>query len=65
MEGGADFWSAACIAPPELPPSSLHIMYGLSKDFGLAGARVGVLHTLNANVRSAVASLTHFCEVSR
>jgi len=65
MEGSAEFWSAACLAPPELPPSSLHTMYGLSKDFGLAGARVGVLHTLNADVLSAVSTLAHFCEVSR
>jgi aminotransferase len=45
--------------------SNVHIMWGVSKDFGLAGWRVGALLTHNDAVRASFASLAHQCEASR
>jgi len=45
--------------------SDVHIMWGVSKDFGLAGWRVGALLTHNDAVRASFASLAHQCEASR
>lgn len=45
--------------------SAVHTIYGFSKDFGIAGARVGVLHSTNSDILQAVSSLLHFCEASR
>ena len=38
--------------------------YGFAKDFGVAGWRVGVLHTLNKPLLSAVGALAHTAEAS-
>ena len=42
----------------------VHIIYGLSKDFGIPGLRVGILYTANEKVLSASKNLTRFCGVS-
>ncbi|KAJ7545227.1 hypothetical protein O6H91_09G111400 [Diphasiastrum complanatum] len=44
--------------------SRVHIVYGLSKDLGLAGFRVGVLYTWNKQVLSSAAGMTRFCSIS-
>ncbi|KXL48712.1 hypothetical protein M433DRAFT_152206 [Acidomyces richmondensis BFW] len=38
----------------------LHVLYGLSKDVGLSGLRVGVLYTVNEELWRAVSALNHF-----
>ena len=45
-----EFVSTARVAPSD----RLHVTWGFSKDFGLSGYRVGVLHTRNRQVREAV-----------
>ena len=42
----------------------VHIIYGLSKDFGIPGLRVGMLYTANEKVLAASRNLTRFCGVS-
>eukprot|EP00037_Helgoeca_nana_P030891 m.387837 g.387837 ORF g.387837 m.387837 type:complete len:620 (-) comp28286_c0_seq5:48-1907(-) len=42
----------------------VHTLYGFAKDFGLAGWRVGVLHSRNTAVVSAVRAMAHQCEAS-
>ena len=39
---------------------SLHILYGLSKDFGLSGFRVGVIHSFNQDLLRATEPLAYF-----
>ena len=40
--------------------SNVHIVTGLSKDFGLAGFRIGWLFTHNSSLLKEVGSLGHF-----
>ena len=42
----------------------VHVLYGVSKDFGCAGWRVGGVYTKNAAVREAIAPLAHAHEAS-
>jgi aspartate/methionine/tyrosine aminotransferase len=42
----------------------LHILYGLSKDFGLSGFRVGIIYSSSAQLHEALDRLTYFCGCS-
>lgn len=44
--------------------SYVHIIYGLSKDLGLAGFRVGVLYSWNKQVLEAASRMARHCVVS-
>ncbi|XP_035208973.1 1-aminocyclopropane-1-carboxylate synthase-like protein 1 isoform X2 [Stegodyphus dumicola] len=49
---------------PEIPdPERTHILYGLSKDFGLAGLRIGVIYTQCKELRNCLIQLTAFASV--
>lgn len=52
------------LASGDYNPSLVHIIYGLSKDFGIPGFRVGVLYTANDKILAAARNLTRFCTVS-
>ncbi|CAK0764832.1 hypothetical protein CVIRNUC_003198 [Coccomyxa viridis] len=39
----------------------VHTVFGLSKDWGISGLRVGWLHTLNQDLTGAMDSLAYFC----
>lgn len=46
---------------PRVPdPDRTHVLYGLSKDFGLAGLRVGVIHTKCEQLQKCLTQLSHF-----
>eukprot|EP00250_Pteridium_aquilinum_P018044 c23912_g1_i1 orf=295-1857(+) len=60
-----EFVSAAQIlASGDYDTSLVHIVYGLSKDFGIPGFRVGLLYTTNDMILAAARNLTRFCTVS-
>ena len=42
----------------------VHLIYGLSKDFGMSGYRVGFLYSENAALNDALGNLSQFCAVS-
>ena len=42
----------------------LHVIWGFAKDFGLAGLKVGVLHTEQPDVLAAATALAYFAPVS-
>lgn len=42
----------------------VHAIWGLAKDFGLSGLKVGVLHTRDPEVRAAARALAYFAPVS-
>ena len=42
----------------------VHVLWGASKDLGMSGFRVGVLHTRNAALLSAFANVNYFTTVS-
>jgi len=42
----------------------VHVLWGLSKDFGASGFRFGVLYTHNAELLQSLANLNIFCAVS-
>jgi len=44
--------------------NDVHMLWGLSKDFGASGFRVGVLYTQNENLLAALANLNIFSGVS-
>jgi len=44
--------------------SYVHVIYGLSKDLGLAGFRVGVLYSWNKQVVEAARRMARYCAVS-
>lgn len=61
----ATFHSVAEILNGQLS-DDVHILWGLSKDFCLAGIRMGVLYTQNVNVQAACQSkLAYFSSTSR
>lgn len=41
----------------------LHVIYGLSKDFGVAGLKVGCLISRNKELKKAVTAVQRFCAV--
>ncbi|VTJ66308.1 Hypothetical predicted protein [Marmota monax] len=41
-------------------PQRTHVLWGMSKDFGMSGLRFGTLYTENQDVATAVASLCHY-----
>jgi aspartate/methionine/tyrosine aminotransferase len=55
-----EFVSTARVAPSD----RLHVTWGFSKDFGLSGYRVGVLHTRNPQVREAVLQQSRLANTS-
>lgn len=59
------FTSALSIDPTDLiDPNLVHVVYGLSKDFGLAGLKVGCLVTRNPALKSAITAVQRFTAVS-
>ncbi|HVL48959.1 MAG TPA: aminotransferase class I/II-fold pyridoxal phosphate-dependent enzyme [Candidatus Thermoplasmatota archaeon] len=60
--GGDPFASALALAHRE--PGRVHLVYGLAKDFGLSGLKVGVLHTRNPQVRAAMREHAYLAPVS-
>lgn len=42
----------------------VHVLYGFAKDFGLSGFKVGVVHTHNNELNSALHTLAYFSPVS-
>lgn len=47
-----------------IDPSRLHVIYGLSKDFGSAGLRLGAVITRSKSVLAAVDAVTRFSSAS-
>lgn len=61
----APFTSALSINPTDLiDPNLVHVIYGLSKDFGLAGVKLGCLVTRNLALKGAVTAVQRFTAVS-
>ncbi|KAF2623960.1 putative aspartate aminotransferase [Macroventuria anomochaeta] len=59
------FTSALSIDPTGIiDPNLIHATYGLSKDFGLAGLKVGCLITRNEELKRAVTAVQRFSGVS-
>lgn len=52
------------IAQIETSYPNIHIAGGLSKDFGLNGFRVGILHSKNENLIKGMAGIAYFEGVS-
>jgi len=49
--------------PPPPPPTGdlVHAVFGASKDFCGSGLRVGVLHSRNSSLNTALGNLGYFC----
>jgi 1-aminocyclopropane-1-carboxylate synthase len=47
-----------------IDPSRLHVIYGLSKDFGAAGLRIGAVITRSKSLLAAVDAVTRFSSAS-
>ncbi|KAF1933589.1 PLP-dependent transferase [Didymella exigua CBS 183.55] len=59
------FTSALSISPTDvINPDLVHVIYGLSKDFGLAGLKIGCLVSRNEQLKKAVTAVQRFCGVS-
>lgn len=56
--------AAEILASGDYDTNHVHIIYGLSKDLGIPGFRIGVLYTSNDKILSAARNLTRFCTVS-
>jgi len=65
FEEGKAFCSVLSLVEqyPELRDLRTHVVWGLSKDFGMSGFRVGVLHTRNDALHSALSNLAYFSAV--
>lgn len=50
------FYSFA-VTMQTLKSDCLHLIYGLSKDFGISGMRFGIIHSLNENLLKAASSV--------
>lgn len=55
---------AFAASDPEWATSHLHVLYGLSKDFGLSGFRVGVIYSAGTELHEALDRLAYFCGCS-
>jgi aspartate/methionine/tyrosine aminotransferase len=62
----ASFTSAMAFASrrADWATSHLHIIYGMSKDFGLSGFRVGVICTQSPELHEALDGVSYFCGCS-
>jgi len=61
----ATFDSVLSIPREELPdPERTHFMWGLSKDFGLAGFRLGFIHSYNSNMIKCLDGMSIFVSSS-
>lgn len=61
----APFTSALSIHTTDVIDADLvHVIYGLSKDFGVAGLKVGCLISRNEALKKAVTAVQRFCGVS-
>lgn len=59
------FTSALSIDPTNIiDPNLVHVTYGLSKDFGAAGLKVGCLVTRNEELKKAAGAVVRFHAVS-
>ena len=43
-----------------IAPECLHVLYGMSKDFGASGLRLGCIHTKSRDVMNAMNALAWF-----
>jgi 1-aminocyclopropane-1-carboxylate synthase len=60
----APFKSALSIDTADVIDANLvHVIYGLSKDFGVAGLKVGCLISHNEELKKAVTAVQRFCAV--
>ncbi|KFM73436.1 1-aminocyclopropane-1-carboxylate synthase-like protein 1, partial [Stegodyphus mimosarum] len=60
--GGPQFHSV--LKFPEIPdPDRTHVLYGLSKDFGVAGLRIGVIYTQCKELQKCLMQLSFFPNV--
>ena len=55
---------AEIVAKETSVPDNIHIVYGLSKDLGLPGFRVGAIYSYNTNVVTSARRMSSFCMVS-
>ncbi|MGH3171938.1 MAG: aminotransferase class I/II-fold pyridoxal phosphate-dependent enzyme [Trebonia sp.] len=62
--GPESFTPLSALTGPLLPPGRVHTVWGLAKDFGLPGLKVGLLHTTDPAVRAAARALAYFAPVS-
>lgn len=62
-EGGTEWTSVASLLPAGLG-DTVHIVYALSKDFGLSGLRVGALYTENEDMKTPLRKLNDMCQIS-
>lgn len=62
--GGAAHRSVLELPADALPPRRRHVVWGFAKDFGLSGFKVGVLHTVDPEVRAAARALAYLAPVS-
>ncbi|GFT54448.1 probable inactive 1-aminocyclopropane-1-carboxylate synthase-like protein 2 [Nephila pilipes] len=59
FSGGPQFHSA--LKFPALPnKNKVHVIYGISKDFGVAGLRIGAIHTQNKTLQNCLKQLSFF-----
>ncbi|GFY52061.1 1-aminocyclopropane-1-carboxylate synthase-like protein 1 [Trichonephila inaurata madagascariensis] len=58
FNGSPQFHSA--LKFPDLDKNKVHVVYGISKDFGIAGLRVGVIHTQNKTLQNCLKQLSFF-----
>ena len=50
---------------PQVPdPARTHVLWGLSKDFGLAGFRVGFIHSHNADLIRCLDGMSFYTSAS-
>lgn len=58
--GKSSFANATLICLDQAVADYVHTMWGASKDFGLNGLRIGILHTRNKQLQSALRNTAYF-----